>query len=287
MTGPVPPADLQAAILRAFELDVRALKPGNVHRYAGGHDMSMEDFLLSARVSSPILARSELSVGQRILESVRATRKAVGCNTNLGMLLLFAPLAAAASMDDGRDLRARLGAVLEALGHSEAKRVFEAIELASPGGLGQARQYDVSGPAPDSLLTAMCAAQHRDRVAFQYANVYEDIFAEPLAVLRDLLSAGYDVEWALVACYLGFLTQFPDSHVVRKHGEPVALRLMQQGAEILAKFRTYNNPEEAAPLLLEFDHDLKTAGINPGTSADLAAACILVHELEQLMVNED
>lgn len=287
MNRAITPAALERAVYRAFRLDVMALKPGNVHQYAAGHEMSVADFLHSAEVSAPILAHADMSVGERILHAARATHEAVGCNTNLGMLLLFAPLARAVQSENGGDLQARLGPVLDALGHDEARHVFEAIALAAPGGLGQARQYDVSGPAPDSLLTAMCAAQHRDRIAYQYANGFEDIFTGSLSALRGSIEAGYDVEWALVACYLRFLTQFPDSHVVRKHGEPVALRVMQQGTEILAKFKTYNNPEEAAPLLLEFDQHLKKSGINPGTSADLAAACFLVHELEQLMVKED
>lgn len=287
MSRAVSPEALQRAIHDCFRLDVMALKPGNVHQYAAGHDMSVADFLRSAELSAPILARESSGVGERVLHAVRTTRAAVGCNTNLGMLLLMAPLACAAQLSGDAGLRDRVGQVLAGLDRNDAVQVYEAIALASPGGLGQADQYDVSETPPASLLAAMQAAQDRDRIAYQYVNRYVDVFGEPLSVLRRARAAGYDMEWVLVACYLSFLTQFPDSHVARKYGERVARQVMLQGEEILTKFGTYNNPEEAAPLLLKFDQDLKAEGINPGTSADLAVACILVHELEQLMVNED
>ena len=72
-----------------------APKPGNVHRGADFEDVTYVDFVQSAVVVGPILERAaELGVGRTVLEAVRATREAVGTNTNLGTLLLLAPLAA-------------------------------------------------------------------------------------------------------------------------------------------------------------------------------------------------
>ena len=62
-----------------------------------------EDFILSAWASAPVFSRSEeLSVGQLILEGVRAAQHMVSCNTNLGILLLLAPLAKAALISSVR-----------------------------------------------------------------------------------------------------------------------------------------------------------------------------------------
>ena len=67
---------------------------GNVHPGAAFADMHFGDFLESAVAIEPVFAKvEELSVGELVLESVRATRAKVGMNTNLGTLLLFAPLA--------------------------------------------------------------------------------------------------------------------------------------------------------------------------------------------------
>jgi len=85
----------RAAFLWACSLDVAVRKPGNVSRASAGHGMQAEAFLASARAAAgPLFARGE-PVGARIEAAVAATRAAVSCNTNLGILLLCAPLAAA------------------------------------------------------------------------------------------------------------------------------------------------------------------------------------------------
>lgn len=280
-------AAIHEAVLTAFHMDVTALKPGNVHRFAVGHDMSEADFEISAEVSVPWLLKPELKAGERLYEAVRATREAVGCNTNLGMLLLTVPLVIAVERPRQGGLRERLQGVLRTFNDvADAEYFFAAIRLAAPGGLGHSEQHDVANKAGVSILTAMCAAQHRDRVAYQYASGYADIFAESLNVLRDCKERWQSVEWSLVACYLSFLTQFPDSHITRKYGESIARDVRQQGEEILASFRSYKNPEEAASVLLKFDAQLKAKGINPGTSADLAVACLLVSELDTRLTKQ-
>ena len=74
-----------------------ALKPGNVHDFAEGHGGSVDDFEASAHVSAPALTRCGASVGERVLGAIEAIFDVhVGWNTNLGIVLLCAPLAAAA-----------------------------------------------------------------------------------------------------------------------------------------------------------------------------------------------
>ncbi|MEX2515342.1 MAG: triphosphoribosyl-dephospho-CoA synthase [Gammaproteobacteria bacterium] len=273
---------ITAAMQFCFEMDVAALKPGNVHRYADGHAMTVNDFLTSAGVSVPVLADPARTVAARILAAATATREAVGCNTNLGMLLLFAPLAAAAAEVEPAQLQARVTEIVQQMDVTAAADIYAAIRLAQPGGLGDSDVHDVASAAEVDVITAMCAAQHRDRIAWQYANGFANVFGEALNVLRQRNQCWQSVEWALVACYLSLLTHNADSHVARKHGEAVACKVQQQAGAVLTQFIKYNKPEEATSLLRNFDLTLKAEGINPGTSADLAAACLLVHEFERL-----
>ncbi|HAD32496.1 MAG TPA: triphosphoribosyl-dephospho-CoA synthase, partial [Methylophaga sp.] len=76
----------------ACEQEVNAPKPGNVNVWSDGHNMAVQDFLSSAAAIAPVMAQPNLKVGERILQSIKATRKVVDCNTNLGIVLLFAPL---------------------------------------------------------------------------------------------------------------------------------------------------------------------------------------------------
>lgn len=277
MTGMAPGiAELFMAVCRA---EVMALKPGNVHVHAAGHGMTVADFLLSAEVAAPEIARPGAPVGERILRAVRATRAAVNCNTNLGILLLTAPLARAAEMPPTHSLRDRLCAVLEDLSVEDAEAAYEAIRLAAPGGLGNAAEHDVAGPATVDLRSAMAAARSRDRIAAQYADGYRDVFGIGVACARAM--TGADAVPMAEAVYLEFLTAFPDSHVLRKQGEAVAAALMAEAREVRRQLAAESSEAVRHDHLFAFDARLKWQGINPGTSADLTVASLFAHWLEE------
>ena len=88
----ISPVKLQQAYLEACESELQAFKPGNVSVHSAGHDMTVEDFRRSAGASALPLCDPALSLGGRIYRAIAETRKAVGCNTNLGIVLLAAPL---------------------------------------------------------------------------------------------------------------------------------------------------------------------------------------------------
>src|SRR5690348_1953484 len=90
-----PPFAIGNAAMLACLYEATAPKPGNVHPGASFADATFEDFQVSAKVIGPIMQGAQTrGVGQTILDAVSATREAVGTNTNLGMILLFAPLTA-------------------------------------------------------------------------------------------------------------------------------------------------------------------------------------------------
>ena len=147
--------------------DVAARKPGNVSHASAGHRMQAAQFLRSADAAADAIAERGASVGRRIEAAVAATQAAVGCNTNLGIVLLAAPLAVAA------ERRAATGSalawpslledVLAALDRSDSAACFRAIRLAQPAGLGQAASEDVSGEPSLGLRGVMALAAERDR----------------------------------------------------------------------------------------------------------------------------
>lgn len=267
-------AELFMAVCRA---EVMALKPGNVHVHAAGHGMTVEDFLRSAEAAAPEIARSGAPVGERILRAVQATRSVVGCNTNLGILLLCAPLARAAELSEARSLRDRLSAVLAVLTVEDATAAFEAIRLASPGGLGRAAEHDVAGAATVDLRTAMAAARLRDRIAAQYADGFRDVFDIGVARARSMPDS--DAVTLAEAIYLEFLTAFPDSHILRKHGEDRATAVLSEACEVRRQVAAASSAALRREHLFVFDARLKWQGINPGTSADLTVASLFAHRL--------
>lgn len=269
-----------AAYRDACLAELAALKPGNVHVFAGGHDMTTADFEASAAVSAPAMGAPGLSVGGRIFAAIRRTREAVGCNTNLGIVLLCAPLAQAAVSTDGGSLRGRLGAVLRRLDVADAEQGFGAIRLAEPGGLGTAPEHDVRATATVTLTAAMAAAAARDRIAAQYASDFADIFDLGLPRLRAGLARWGSERWATTAAYLAFLARLPDSHVARKYGMERAQAVCAMARPFEAQLREADDPGQLTAPLLAFDRELKAAGLNPGTSADLTVASLFAHRIE-------
>lgn len=272
---------LMDAYRAACRAEIAALKPGNVHVFADGHRMSAAQFLTSADVSAAPLCEPGRPVGQRILAAIRATRDAVATNTNLGIVLLAAPLLAATERP-GPDLRGNLRAVLEDLDMDDAAAAFAAIALASPGGLGAA-ENDVREAPRIGLLDAMREAADRDMIASQYVSGYEAIFSTGLAAWHAATARGESGMWPTVAVYMAFLANFPDSHVARKHGPTIAVEVQQEAQAVAAGLSGLSSDEARIDLLMEFDRRLKARSINPGTSADLTVACLLGQEISQCL----
>jgi len=268
--------------------ELEALKPGNVHIFADGHGMTVHDFIKSAEAVSSVIALPDLTLGQRILLSVEATQEAVGCNTNLGIILICAPLVHAALMlsqyrlsgqDDYLD---RLKYVLQNTTIDDATLTFKAINLANPAGLGYVYEHDVHQTADCTLLEAMKAAACRDTIASQYHNNFDAIFNLALPILKTSFQDKKPA-WLATQVYLTFLAIFPDSHLMRKYGEAVARDIQQQAKLYLTIFNISGNPKLNQAKLLAWDKELKKKQLNPGTSADLTVASLFAYGFTQLL----
>jgi len=270
------------AFLRACTLDVAVRKPGNVSLHAAGHGMHAAQFLASASVAADAICQRGATVGQRIEAAVVATRAAVGCNTNLGILLLCAPLACAAESIHV-PLQQALQQVLAGLTIDDAAAAFRAIAHANPGGLGEAPEQDVRRAPSVTLLQAMALAAERDRIAAQYRDVFAEVFASLQGLpagFRLPATAGENVladattTAAVQVLYLRWLGTGFDSHIVRKLGKTVAQNVMSaaQGWQHRSASAV---PLDTDPAFAAWDQALKEAGVNPGTSADLTVATLM------------
>ena len=278
----------QASYLGACELDVAVRKPGNVSRWSAGHGMQAELFRASARASVGPLCRPGARVGERVEAAVAATADAAGCNTNLGIVLLCAPIARAIELrpeaDDPAALRAATEDVLADLNVDDARAAYRAIAQARPGGLGSAPAEDVHNTPSIDLRAAMALAADRDSIARQYRDGYTGLFElglPPLSSILSSLAIGPDgsvppaVTNAVQRVYLAFLAAWPDSHIVRKHGGALAHSVMRSAQGWQARAQA-GEPLDAAPDFAAWDLELKATGLNPGTSADLTVAALFV-----------
>ncbi len=283
MSAPEP-ALIAQGFVAACRDELDAPKPGNVHVFAAGHRMAAEDFMASADVAALPLAARGASVGERIYGAVAATIAKVAQNTNLGIVLLCAPLAHAALNYPDESLQDGVARVLQNLDRGDAELAFKAIALANPAGLGSAERHDVSQPVQASLLEAMREAAPRDRIAFQYATGFGDVFNLGLGALFAARRRGCEKDLATLRVYLAFLGGFPDSHVARKFGVAASAALCAEARDFTARIDLARR-EAAFKEALRFDSELKRRGLNPGTSADLTVATLFADYLTCVLAN--
>lgn len=251
--------------------EATARKPGNVHRYQDFADLSYVDFLLSAIAIAPVFDQAAgRRVGVTILDAIRATRQVVKSNTNLGMVLLLAPLAA---VPMNELLEPGLPRVLDSLDVEDARLVYEAIRLAQPGGLGQATEQDISHEPTLPLREVMALASDRDLIARQYANGFHEVFFFGVPVLQAFIRE-HQLESAIMGTHLHFLAHYPDSLIARKCGPDEAEAVRRRAQAVLDV--DWLSTEAGRLALAEFDAWLRADGNrrNPGATADLVAASL-------------
>jgi triphosphoribosyl-dephospho-CoA synthase len=225
----------------------------------------------SALALGPVFGRGravQRSVGELIADGVQATARVARANTNLGIVLLFAPLVrAAVTRGADESLRSGVERILTALDVDDAALAFAAIAAAQPGGLGEAPEHDVRAPARVSLRDAMAAAAHRDNVASEYVNGYAIVFDSGLPLLEAALRNGSSTLDAIVSLHVGLLASHPDTLIARKAGDAAAQAVSAAARSV----------RDGAMSLADFDASLRADGnrLNPGTTADLVAATLL------------
>jgi triphosphoribosyl-dephospho-CoA synthase len=273
---PIPPLTLGACATLACIWEATAPKPGNVYRGADFEDLTYADFLTSAAVIGPVIDWvREAGVGATVLAGVEATKAAVATNSNLGMLLLMAPLAAATP-----DPRQGIAAVLNRLDANDTRRVYAAIRAANPGGLGKLDTADVHAEPPAlGLKEVMGLAADRDLIARQYVDDFAEVFwtADQIAAA----ACSRPLADAIVNGYIDLVAEHPDSLMARKCGTELARTASEMARSTVAARACGESAYHDA--LAQLDFWLRADGHrrNPGTSADIVAAALFVLLREQ------
>ncbi len=252
-------------------MEATARKPGNVHPQASFSDLCYRDFVLSANAcAEPLSLACVHGVGRAVFDAVVATREQVQTNTNLGIILLLAPLAA---VPDEQQLIRGIGHVLRSLNAADTRHVYAAIRHAHPGGMGKVDKGDIEAAPPDDLLWAMEQSADRDWIARQYVTDFRDVLETGV----DLIVAWRpeaDWETRVIRLALELLSRWPDTLIQRKCGQGIAEEASRLAGEILQ--HGWPDRPDSVAMLTHFDRWLRADGHrrNPGTTADAVAAIL-------------
>lgn len=275
--GDTPPGHVEhtrQCVRLACLLEVTALKPGNVHPLASFEDATYQDFTRAADAAADSLSNATpTTVGKSILDAVAATRSVTPTNVNLGILLLLGPLCA---VPEGWSVRAGLPDVLAGLDEDDAADVYEAIRMAKPGGLNHVETGDVQEGPTGSLVEMMQLAANHDAIAAEYVHGFPLVLDFGLPRLEVLDDFAAKWEEHVVGLHLELMARRPDTLIARKCGEAVAEDAASRAYDVLAA--GWPSTQLGRDLFREFDNWLREDGHrrNPGTTADLVAACLFV-----------
>ena len=252
----------------------------------------------------------ELGVGRLIRRAV-ADMKAWhrGGNTHLGTCILFIPLAASAGktyIEQGRitseKLRSNTVIMTRNTTSIDAVNVYEAIRIAgTERTLGEAKVPEAPDVfdegAEDKLISekvtlydAMKIASEWDKVASEFTSGMETVFELGYPSIVEILESTGDINTAIVHSYLKVLHEFPDTFMARKiglketgdikaavkKGLEKVLWISREAGKILEDGGLMT--EKGRETIKSLDDRLHEAGgeLNPGTTADILAASLMV-----------
>jgi triphosphoribosyl-dephospho-CoA synthase len=262
------------------------------------------------RAASGAIEYSQIGIGRLMRKAVNDVNAAhSGGNTHLGICMLFTPLTAAAEAlvklggkMEVEKLRNETVKILESTTSEDTVEMHRAVSSLDAQWLGHVNSEEVPDLASEEGLKHILKKKitlHR----LMEASAEWDGIAEELAFgLPASFTIGYpmftetywetgDVNTATVNTYLKILSKVPDTFVARKAGLaetktndiigavktglPESLRIANE-AEWILEAHNGMRTEEGRLEVRRLDSELRQLNLNPGTTADITAASLLI-----------
>ena len=297
---------LKKNFLMACRLDVETPKPGNVSFNSSGFNMTGRDFIQSSNACAHVVVDPGLEIGEKIFLAITESIKVTGCNTNLGIILLYVPVLHVFQKlgekkfnklnDPLSYLQTELSKTISAIDSNQSKFIYDAIVCANPGGLGKNKHMDVNS-TQEKIIDAMRYAKDKDFIAKQYFSGFFNILEQPVLrerfrkqwIQNEELFSQHSRQCLTSLIYFYWLTSVPDSHIQRKFGPRIAEMVRKKAVKIFGGQIDFENVVNkvkngklsllASARIRQFDEFLKVRGLNPGTSADITVCSLLIFGL--------
>ena len=296
-----PASYIARCIQLAMVMEVSAYpKPGNVDRNHDYEDTRFEHFLASAVSIHPVMenaAKSKTGVGSLIHSAVRESAKwQNGGNTHFGAFILLVPLAMAA----GDILHKKHEFTIEELvscAHDIVKKtnVQDAIEFYRSFETAKVRvnpvdEFDLQDSSSlgsldeknTTLYDLMEISRGYDLIADEWVSGFERCANCGKMIIRCLGAdkrggSKLDVNDAVVYAFMKTLSENRDTFIQTKFDETTADYVSGRARDILLEFKPQRSGFDAVRLAVEeFDDELLSKGINPGSTADIVIAGLFI-----------
>ena len=249
-------------------------KPGNVHRTRDFDDMEFEDFVISGIVIGDTIREACTDVdvenpqlGKYILQAVAETDRWIKNNTNLGIVMMTTPIAVAAAISDSFDeIRENIKLVMGNTSVDDACDLYDAINIADAGGMGDQDEYDV---ASDNAKNELRENGQTMYDVLKISAPWDMLAREMTGDMPAVFEIGYPKYHELKesksqndACVLTFLTilsHVPDTLISRKYGSDEAMKISLMTRDLL----NIKDEPDFKDRLREFDDYLFKNKYNP------------------------
>lgn len=282
-------------------------KPGNVHRLHDFLTTRYEHFLAGSVAVSPSinkLAQSgfdikaghktweDLGIGNYVYSAIKDSFKwQSGGNVNLGIILLFAPISAAAGYilkDEIIQVDDLIQVAKKAIKYTtpkDAVSVYRSIRYSMTDKvLGSVSDLDVSERSSTkqilreklNLYEVFMKCAERDTICKEWVSGYDITSKKGYPYLVEAIKSSSNINTATIDTFLYLLSENPDSLIVRKNDLTTAKRVSDKAREILdhGGYGTMIGRKQTETFDLELQG---TNGLlNPGTTADLTAASLFL-----------
>jgi triphosphoribosyl-dephospho-CoA synthase len=271
----------------ALLLEVSAYpKPGNVDRTHDFVDTGYEHFLASSVALYPVLRAAAVrgrgkgtGVGELIKSGVEeSVTWQSGGNTHFGVLLLLVPLAMAAGTCERYDMEKLKRKATEIMLNT---RVDDAIEVYT---VFPKAKVKVRRDVPEFDLTDKASIKEIRRKQLSLYEIFT-ISASYDLISRELVG-GFKLTFryasrindlakeecineAITHAYLRLLSEEEDTFIKMKFGAEKSKYVKERAKRVVN--RGYKRKE-----IEEFDEDLISEGLNPGSTADIIAAALFI-----------
>ena len=223
-------------------------KPGNVHRTRDFDDMEFEDFVISGIVIGDTIREACTDVdvenpqlGKYILQAVAETDRWIKNNTNLGIVMMTTPIAVAAAISDSfDDIRENIKLLMGNTSVDDACDLYDAINIADAGGMGDQDEYDV---ASDNAKNELRENGQTMYDVLKISAPWDMLAREMTGDMPAVFEIGYPKYHELRqsksqndACVLTFLTilsHVPDTLISRKYGSDEAMKISLMTRDLL------------------------------------------------------
>lgn len=300
-------------------------KPGNVHRTADYSQTRYEHFLAGAialgpavreaalqgiKVGSDEIDYSEIGIGRCFkiaILNIKSWHR--GGNTHLGTIMLFVPLAVAASSIKTREgkiiidsLRKEVTKVLEFTTCKDAIDFYNMVSSLNLGWLGKTKSKGLPDISSKQSLIELKKNNTTFYNLMEYSSKWDGIAFELTHGLEKAFTVGYpnfietfkktkDINISTVNTFLKILSEAPDTFIARKVGSeitnnvseavnlgiPISQNISGKAKKILEENQGMLTEEGRLSIDI-FDKELRRSNgtLNPGTTADITAASLMI-----------